>query len=81
MAEHMLELAAQQPGYLGAETVRGPDGLGITVSYWADLDSITAWREQADHQMAQEHGRSTWYHEYRLRICRVERDYGRTRDI
>ena len=33
VADRMLELAAQQPGFLGVETVRGADGFGITVSY------------------------------------------------
>ena len=30
MAERMIELAAQQPGFLGVESARTPDGLGIT---------------------------------------------------
>ena len=33
MAQRMLELAAQQPGYLGAESTRDADGFGITLSY------------------------------------------------
>ncbi|MFZ1566533.1 antibiotic biosynthesis monooxygenase family protein, partial [Sphingorhabdus sp.] len=35
-AEAMGELAQQQPGYVGIDSTRGADGLGITVSYWAD---------------------------------------------
>ena len=38
MAERMMELAAQQPGFLGVESAR--EQLGITVSYWASLDAI-----------------------------------------
>jgi len=34
MADRMVELASQQPGFLGVETTRGADGFGITVSYW-----------------------------------------------
>ncbi len=74
MAERMATLAAEQPGYLGAESAR--DGLGITVSYWRDLASIRAWKANAEHLMAQQTGRSTWYADYRVRIARVERDYG-----
>lgn len=40
MAERMEELASEQPGFLGIESARGPDGLGITVSYWASRDAI-----------------------------------------
>ncbi|ART56583.1 antibiotic biosynthesis monooxygenase [Acidovorax carolinensis] len=74
MAERMVELAAQQPGFLGVESAR--DGLGITVSYWTDLASIAAWKANAEHQEAQHRGREQWYAGFKTRIARVERDYG-----
>lgn len=74
MAERMAELAAQQPGYLGAESAR--EGLGITVSYWRDLASIRAWKAHGEHLLAQQTGRRRWYADYRVRIARVARDYG-----
>lgn len=77
-ARRMEELAARQPGFLGVESVR--DGLGITISYWTDLDSIAAWKRVAEHRMAQERGRNEWYTAYRTRICKVERDYGMSED-
>lgn len=69
----MVELAREQPGFLGIESVRGADGTGITVSYWSSEDSIRHWRDHAEHRLAQEQGRSKWYSQYSLRICRVER--------
>ncbi|MBI2926843.1 MAG: antibiotic biosynthesis monooxygenase [Verrucomicrobia bacterium] len=75
MARRMVELAAQQPGFLGVESVRA-EGLGITVSYWESLEAIKAWRDNAEHRVAQQKGRSQWYRQFRLRICKVERDYG-----
>lgn len=57
MAERMEALAAQQPGFLGLESVRGADGLGITVSYWTSLEAIRAWKEQVEHREAQRLGR------------------------
>jgi len=74
MAQRMVELAKQQPGYLGHESVR--DGLGITVSYWKDLPSIKAWKQVTDHLEAQRLGREKWYKQFKTRICLVERDYG-----
>ena len=74
MAEAMAELARQQPGYLGMESAR--DGLGITVSYWTDLESIAAWKANVKHLAAQEAGRERWYSHFKTRIARVERDYG-----
>ncbi len=73
MAARMVELAAQQPGFLGVESARA--SVGITVSYWADLESIKAWKENAEHVIAQEQGRAVWYREYEIRSARVEKDY------
>ena len=79
MADRMLELAGQQPGYLGAESVRDAHGFGITVSYWDSLESIAAWRRHAEHRVAQETGIRSWYEHYTLRIAKVERAYGKQR--
>lgn len=73
MAQRMVELAAQQPGYLGVESTRGADGLGITVSYWKDLESIAAWKANAQHRVAQETGRARWYADFATRVAKVER--------
>lgn len=75
MAERMVELAAQQPGYLGVESARGPDGFGITVSYWSSVEAIAQWRAHAEHRVARELGCSDWYAHYALRVARVERAY------
>lgn len=75
MADRMAALAFEQPGCLGAETARDAKGLGITVSYWSDMDAITAWKAQAQHLVAQRLGKSHWYSHYELRIARVERAY------
>ena len=77
MAEKMLELAAQQDGFLGVETARDPNGLGITVSYWSNPEAITAWKAHAEHKVAQETGQRVWYSDYQLRVARVERAYGK----
>jgi len=75
MSDRMFALAAQQPGYLGVETVHSEDGFGMTVSYWENLDSIRNWRAQAEHKIAQQQGRTGWYEQYKIRICLVETEY------
>ena len=75
-AERMAELASQQPGYLGVDSVRGADGVGITVSYWSSEEAIAAWRRNAEHTLVRENGRKNWYSEYELRVAKVERAYG-----
>ncbi len=76
MAGRMLELAAGQPGFLGVESARGADGFGITVSYWATIEAIAAWKANAEHRVAQLSGRRKWYQHFEVRIARVERAYG-----
>ena len=80
MADRMVALAAQQSGFLGAESVRGEDGFGITVSYWQNEASIAAWKADVEHQEAQKMGRAQWYARYALRVARVERAYGTPHD-
>ena len=73
MSSRMKELAAQQPGFLGMESAR--EDVGITVSYWRDLESIRAWKANVEHLRAQKAGREKWYSGYKIRVCKVERDY------
>lgn len=73
-AERMIDLASQQPGFLGVESVR--ENLGITVSYWESLEAIRNWKRNAEHREVQRLGREQWYSEFRVRIAKVEREYG-----
>ncbi len=75
-ADRMVELAAQQPGYLGIESTRDAAGFGITVSYWDSEAAIAAWRRNAEHSVARQHGRDEWYEHFELRVAKVERAYG-----
>jgi heme-degrading monooxygenase HmoA len=74
MADLMIELASRQDGFLGIESVRNV--LGITVSYWKDLESIQKWRLNSEHSIAQMKGKNEFYKHYKIRISKVERDYG-----
>lgn len=74
MAARMIELASQQPGYLGMESARGSDGLRITVSYWSSEEAIAAWKAHCEHRIAQQTGQRVWYSDYHLRVAKVERD-------
>ena len=73
MADRMVELAAQQPGFLGVESARDADGLGITVSYWESEEAIANWRRHAERRIAQATGRAKWYDEFITRVAKVER--------
>lgn len=73
-SERMVELARQQDGFLCVESAR--EELGITVSYWRDLESIKRWKENAEHAAVREKGRHDWYRSFKTRIAKVEHDYG-----
>ncbi|MCB1560178.1 MAG: antibiotic biosynthesis monooxygenase [Xanthomonadales bacterium] len=75
-AERMVELASQQPGFLGVESSRDAEGFGITVSYWESEAAIAAWKHQTEHRATREQGRRDWYAQFEVRVCKVERAYG-----
>ena len=77
MAERMVKLAAHQSGFLGFESVRGNDGFGITVSYWASAEAVTEWKTNIEHLAAQEMGKRTWYEHFEIKIAKVERAYAK----
>ena len=73
MSQLMEDLATKQEGYIGMDSARNE--VGITVSYWKDLEAIKIWKHHADHLVAQQKGRTDWYQWYKIRICKVEREY------
>ena len=75
-AARMDALTRQVPGFIGMDSARGADGLGITVCYWESEAAIAAWRQQLDHAQAQQRGQQVWYEHYEVRVARVDRAYG-----
>jgi heme-degrading monooxygenase HmoA len=77
VAERMVELSRASPGFLGIDSVRGEDGLGITVCYWRSEADIATWKRHAEHLEAQRRGHQQWYADFELRIAQVTRGYGK----
>jgi heme-degrading monooxygenase HmoA len=73
MANKMEELAKTQEGFLGIDSVK--ENVGITVSYWTTLEAIKNWKQNSEHLLAQQKGRTQWYNWYNVKICKVEREY------
>ncbi|MBU6379153.1 MAG: antibiotic biosynthesis monooxygenase [Gammaproteobacteria bacterium] len=76
MAAEMVRLAQAQSGFIDMQSVRGSDGVGITVCYWESAEAIAAWKSNVDHAAAQEQGRASWYSSYAVTIARVLRSHG-----
>jgi heme-degrading monooxygenase HmoA len=77
MFHRLVRVAETYQGYLGIEPARNGDGSGLAVVYWKDPESIAAWARDPQHVVAKQKGREIWYSHYMIRICKVERDYGR----
>ena len=73
MSSKILEIAKNQPGFLGFESASNE--LGISVSYWKDMESIKIWSQNKEHALAKNLGKEKWYEDYRVRICKVEQEY------
>jgi len=73
MSNKMEKLAKLQDGFLGMNSAR--NDIGITISYWDSLEAIKNWKQQSDHLIAQEKGKSDWYSWYNIKICKVESEY------
>lgn len=69
----MIALLTNQEGFLGFETAK--EKIGITISYWKDIASIMAWRNNLGHLAAQKKGKDIFYETFKVRIAKVERDY------
>ncbi|WP_179344467.1 antibiotic biosynthesis monooxygenase family protein [Winogradskyella ursingii] len=81
MSEKMESLAKQQKGFLGFDSARNDTStslsnhIGITVSYWENLEAIKTWKANSAHLLAQQKGRKQWYDWYNVKICKVEHEY------
>jgi heme-degrading monooxygenase HmoA len=75
-AAAMEAAASMREGYLGIDSARGGDGVGITISWWCDEAAACAWRDDIDHARIREQGRAIWYDWYRVIVATVDRAYG-----
>lgn len=75
MATRMEELVKSMPGFIGVDSCRNENGFGITISYWKSLEDIKQWKANFEHQKAQQLGKERWYTHYKIKICKIEREY------
>ncbi|MET9884671.1 antibiotic biosynthesis monooxygenase [Streptomyces sp. NPDC006430] len=76
----MAAIVEENPGLLGYEAAQTPGGLGITVAYFRDHESLAVWRQDLEHQAAMKQGRADWYESYTLHVATVERSHGFARN-
>jgi heme-degrading monooxygenase HmoA len=79
--EHAARLAPSLraiDGFVSVERFQSlaDPGKLVSLSFWRDEASVTAWREHAGHRDTQAAGRAGIFDDYRLRVAKVVRDYG-----
>jgi heme-degrading monooxygenase HmoA len=73
MAAEMDGLARTMPGFVDVKAFKADDGERLTIVWWEDEATLTAWREQVRHRVAQRLGRERWYASYTLEVTEVVR--------
>ena len=70
------KLVQEIPGFISSFSHRDPTTRkGVTVAYFETEESLLAWKELPRHLEAQSLGRSDFYQEYEVFVCKVERHY------
>jgi heme-degrading monooxygenase HmoA len=82
LAERLRDDLVRMDGFISVERFQSltePDKL-LSLSFWRDEQAVTAWRNQGPHRATQSKGRGGVFHNYRLRVASVLRDYGMNAD-
>ncbi len=74
MDELTINLAQQQPGFIGYESVTNNQNKGIFISYWESMDAIENWRKNSIHLAAKNQAKK-WYKSYISQICKVQKNH------
>ena len=73
-AQKMRDLAINQYGCLEFTAVSEGSN-EIAISYWESMEQIKKWKENSEHQIAQELGQSKWYKKYSVEIVEIKKKY------
>jgi len=74
MAARMSELAKSMPGYIAHKGFVAEDGERVTIVEFASEEAHRAWSQHLEHVEAKKMGRASFYAEYRIQICAVQRE-------
>jgi heme-degrading monooxygenase HmoA len=75
----MYELASAMPGFVSYKDFTAADGESVAIVEFSDEASLLAWRNHPEHVRMQQRGREEFMSEYRIQVCRPEREYSFTK--
>ncbi|MEO6717352.1 MAG: antibiotic biosynthesis monooxygenase [Novosphingobium sp.] len=67
--EHMVALAAVQPGFVSFKYYLAPDGETVAISIWESEEHARQWGKRPEHALVQARGRSDYYESYTMFVC------------
>ena len=74
--KRMLEIASQNPGFVGVEGLADNEGFSLFIAYWKDLESMKAFKLDKEHMVAREKGRTVWFKKHVIRVAKIIKEYG-----
>ena len=82
LAERLRDDLQRMDGFISVERFQSltDPGKMLSLSFWRDEEAVAGWRNHANHRATQAAGRAGIFHEYRLRVADVLRDYNMTAD-
>lgn len=78
-AARLKPLVEAQDGFLSIERFESltQPGKFVSISYWRDEEAVRQWRNVEAHRRVQDASRRSIFADYRLRVAKVIRDYGK----
>jgi heme-degrading monooxygenase HmoA len=74
MAQRMVELARNMPGFLDYKTFTAADGERVTLVTFASMPEHERWRDHPEHRDAQRRGRQHFYDTFAIQVCRCVKE-------
>ncbi|HEY4080973.1 MAG TPA: antibiotic biosynthesis monooxygenase [Burkholderiaceae bacterium] len=74
MAQAMVALAKTMPGFLSIKTFTAEDGERVSLVEFATAAEEQAWANHPEHGKAMDKGRSSFFSDYNIKVCTVERE-------
>ena len=77
LAAELKPLLEEQPGFIAVERFQSLNDSQkyLSISSWESEEAIKNWRENIEHQQAQNEGKTSIFSKYRIRVAEVVRDY------
>jgi len=78
-AARMSDLARTMKGYVSHKGFTAGDGERVTIVEFETEEDLQAWSRHPEHVAAKARGLGSFYSEYRIQVCAVQREHSFSR--